>query len=58
MRKYWLDNIRSVTVLLVVVYHVFYMFNAVGVPGGIGSFFDKQPWDAYCTFVYPWFMFP
>lgn len=56
MRKHYLDNIRWGTVLLVLVYHVFYMFNAAGVPGGVGSFSAVQFQDAVLYFVYPWFM--
>jgi len=56
MRKVYLDNIRWATVLLVMVYHVFYMFNASGVMGGVGSFHEVQYQDALLCFVYPWFM--
>lgn len=56
MRKYYLDDIRWATVVLVVVYHVFYMFNACGVLGGVGSFAPVQPQDIILPFVYPWFM--
>lgn len=56
MRKYWLDNIRWATVLLVLVYHVFYVFNAAGVLGGIGPFSAVQYQDVILYFVYPWFM--
>lgn len=56
MRKYYLDNIRWATVLLVMAYHVFYAFNAVGVLGGVGSFREVQYQDAFLYFVYPWFM--
>lgn len=56
MRKFYLDNIRWATVLLVMIYHVFYVFNAVGVMGGIGSFHEVQYQDAFLYFVYPWFM--
>ncbi len=56
MRKYYLDNIRWATVLLVMVYHVFYMFNAAGVLGGVGSFGKVQYQDGLLYFVYPWFM--
>ena len=34
-RKAYLDNIRWITVLLVVIYHVGYLFNGVGVLGRI-----------------------
>ncbi|MCM1282189.1 MAG: acyltransferase [Muribaculaceae bacterium] len=56
MRKHYLDNIRWATVLLVMVYHVFYMFNAAGVLGGVGSFEKVQYQDGFLYFVYPWFM--
>lgn len=56
MRKHFLDNLRWGTVLLVLVYHVFYLYNALGVPGGLGPFYETQPWDFFCTIVYPWFM--
>lgn len=56
MRRHYLDNVRWATVLLVVVYHVFYMFNAAGVPGGVGNFSGVQYQDALLYFVYPWFM--
>lgn len=56
MRKHYLDNIRWLTVVLVLVYHVFYLFNGVGVLGGVGSFSPIQYQDALLYFVYPWFM--
>ena len=56
MRKHFLDNIRWATVLLVIVYHVFYLYNAQGIFGGIGPFQEEQPWEVFCTVVYPWFM--
>lgn len=57
MRRKYLDNIRWITVLLVVVYHVIYMFNGVTTYGVIGPFKDFQPQDVYQYIVYPWFMF-
>ena len=45
-RKIYVDNIRWITVLLVVLYHIFYMFHAEGVFGGIGSFSEVQYQDA------------
>lgn len=56
MRKHFLDNIRWATVWLVIVYHVFYLYNAQGIFGGIGPFREEQPWEVFCTVVYPWFM--
>ncbi|MBP5323183.1 MAG: acyltransferase family protein [Bacteroidaceae bacterium] len=56
MRRDYIDNIRWMTVLLVLVYHVFYMFNAEGVFGGVGSFAPVQYQDVICNATYPWFM--
>ena len=58
-RKHFLDNIRWVTVLLVLFYHVIYFYNNKGVFGGIGGFVDdpmKQPQDIVMYILYPWFM--
>ena len=59
MRKCYLDNIRWITVVLVVVYHVLYMYNAEGIPGVLGKItgIETQYYDAYQYLVYPWFMF-
>ena len=57
MRKHWLDNLRWVTVLLVLFYHVIYFFNNKGVFGGIGGFGDgPQYQDVVMYILYPWFM--
>ena len=40
-RKHYLDNIRWVTVVIVLLYHVFYMYNAEGVLGGVGKITTK-----------------
>ena len=56
MRKTYIDNIRWITVVLVVLYHVFYVFNAAGVSGGVGPLFDTQYQDAVLYILYPWFM--
>ena len=37
MRKDYLDNIRWVTVVLVVIYHVLYMYNGEVILGGVGE---------------------
>ena len=58
-RKHFLDNIRWVTVLLVLLYHVIYFYNNKGVFGGIGGWVDDpkaQPQDAIMYILYPWFM--
>ncbi|MGN0983770.1 MAG: acyltransferase family protein, partial [Gemmiger sp.] len=44
------------TVVLVVVYHVIYMFNGEVTGGVIGPFAPVQPQDAFQYVVYPWFM--
>lgn len=56
MRKTYIDNIRWITVVLVVIYHVIYMFNGVTLFGVLGPFSDHQPQDMYQYIVYPWFM--
>ncbi|MDO4422546.1 MAG: acyltransferase [Eubacteriales bacterium] len=58
MRKSYLDNLRWVTVVLVVFYHVFYMYNAEGILGTLGKITDLevQYFDLYQYIVYPWFM--
>ena len=38
MRKTYIDNIRFITVVLVVIYHVIYIFNGITVHGIIGAF--------------------
>lgn len=57
MRRTYLDNVRWMTVVLVVIYHVIYMFNGEATVGVIGPFDDFQPQDLYQYIVYPWFMF-
>lgn len=54
-RKIYLDNIRTFTVLLVVVYHVAYLFNSAGVPSNL-PIRGIPGVDGLCYFVYPWFM--
>ena len=57
VRKLWIDNLRWVTVLLVLFYHVIYFYNNKGVFGGIGGFGDgPQYQDVVMYVLYPWFM--
>ena len=55
MRKSYIDNLRWMTVLLVIIYHVFYLFNSAGVYSNIKAKGIPQL-DVILTFVYPWFM--
>lgn len=55
MRKDFLDNIRSATVILVVIYHVAYIFNSAGVISSI-PMRGVPAVDVICYFLYPWFM--
>ena len=54
-RKHYLDNIRWITVVLVIVYHIIYMFNCSGVITNI-PIQGIPILDTFCAFVYPWFM--
>ena len=58
MRKYYLDNVRWIVVVIVALYHVVLMYNAEGIPIGLQKITDlaAQPWDAYQYLVYPWIM--
>ena len=56
-RKFWIDNLRWVTVLLVLLYHVIYFYNNKGVFGGVGGFGNgPQYQDVLMYILYPWFM--
>ena len=52
-RKYFVDNIRWVTVILVLIYHVFYMYNAEGIGGGLQKItnLEVQHYDIYMYLV-------
>ena len=56
MRKIYLDNVRWITVVLVVIYHVIFMYNGIVSFSVIGPFKDVQYQDAFMYIVYPWFM--
>ena len=56
MRRIYIDNIRWFVVLIVLIYHVCYMFNGVGVTGGIPNAANIPAFDALMYVVYPWFM--
>lgn len=58
MRKYYLDNIRWMTIVTVVIYHVLYMYNGESILGGLGKItnLEVQYYDAFQYLVYPWFM--
>ena len=56
MRKIYLDNIRWVTVILVLIYHVFYIFNGAGILGGIPGAASIPAFDWVACMIYPWFM--
>lgn len=55
MRKYYLDALRGMTVLSVVLYHTVYIFNSV-MDFGSGGFYPVQYQDALLYLFYPWFM--
>ncbi|MBR4320168.1 MAG: acyltransferase [Oscillospiraceae bacterium] len=54
-RKYYLDNMKFLTVFLVVIYHVLMMYS--GITGiGLHEEASVHIWDSFEYFVYPWFM--
>ena len=56
MRKHYLDNIRWITIICVVIYHVIYMFNGEATAGVVGPFYKVQYQDAIQYILYPWMM--
>ena len=54
-RKHYLDNIRWITLCVVILYHVFYIFNSSGVISNINAPGIKA-FDSICVFTYPWIM--
>lgn len=54
-RKHFIDNIRWCTVVLVIIYHTFYMFNSVGVITNVNIAGIPQL-DIAEYLIYPWFM--
>lgn len=56
MRKYYLDNIRWITIVIVVFYHMIYIYNGIIPAGVVGPFYEKQWWDGFQYLCYPWFM--
>lgn len=56
MRKAYIDNIRTGTVWLVLLYHVCYIYNGVGVLGKIPDTESIPALDTAASIVYPWFM--
>lgn len=56
MRRPYIDNVRWVTVVLVVLFHVIYMFNGIAPEGVVGPFYPVQYQDAVQYILYPWFM--
>ncbi|MGN0167364.1 MAG: acyltransferase [Acetatifactor sp.] len=55
MRKPYIDNIRCGIVLLVILYHVFYIFNSVGVISNV-AVTGTPAFDVMLYIPYPWFM--
>ena len=55
-RKHYLDNIRWITVCLVIIYHIIYIFNCSDVITNIPIQSDYPILDSFLVFVYPWFM--
>lgn len=56
MREFYLDNIRYFTIIIVVLFHVIYMYNGQSIPGVVGPFHKDQIQDLFQYIVYPWIM--
>lgn len=56
MRKHYLDNIRWLTIVCVVIFHVIYMFNGEATAGVIGPISKLRYQDAIQYILYPWMM--
>ncbi|MBU5627597.1 acyltransferase [Oscillibacter sp. MSJ-2] len=52
-----MDNLRCMTVGLVLVYHVFFLYNHIGLPGAMGDTGGGRLFDVFLYVVYPWCMF-
>lgn len=55
MRKIYLDNLRSLIVILIVIFHVIMIFSPI-IPNVVGSFSSIQYQDIYMYLLYPWCM--
>ena len=56
MRKFYIDNIRYFTIIVVVLFHVAFIYNGQNIPGVIGPFYNNQIQDLFQYIVYPWIM--
>lgn len=56
MRKKYLDALRGITILLVVFYHVIYIYNGVAPAREQGGFYPIQYQDSILYLLFPWFM--
>lgn len=56
MRINYIDNIRSITVILVVFYHIFFIFNSITTEISVGYFHKLQYQDIILYILHPWIM--
>lgn len=56
MRRAELDRLRTGAVVLVIFYHVCYLYNGVGIPGALPGASSLPVFDGFLCFVYPWMM--
>lgn len=56
MRVNYIDNIRSITVILVVLYHVFFIFSSITPEISVGCFNKIQYQDIILYILHPWIM--
>lgn len=55
-RKHYIDNIRWSVVILVMIYHVCYIYNGLGILGAVPGADNIPAFDTLACIIYPWFM--
>jgi hypothetical protein len=54
MRKYYLDNIRYFTIIIIILFHVLFIYSSIPLIGSIGNQNKNQIYDIFQYIVYPW----
>lgn len=54
MRKYYLDNLRYFTIIVIILFHVLFIYSSIPLVGSIGNSNKNQIHDIFQYMVYPW----